>query len=607
MGDIEDQLVWWTVPMSDGARVRVHRLLLPALREVESNLADAAAQGLSYRVWARYTSGYSARTSVAHDGISWHGLGAAIDINSVWNPYRSDDRLITDMPDWFVEAWESAGFCWGGHWNSVKDPMHFSWMGPLPTPGQGPQAPHDPITDSTDFASPQGGTRTVVFGSGVGDFIRDVSGDGAPDVVRVRPWGEHAVLEAALSRAEFGECSVWRWWIDEPPAGEPHLVDVEGLSRPDLVFVESGTDSLVLHRYRVADGYERVADIVTSAEIAGDTSVTFGDFTGDGADDLWLVTAVDGGLRIEVWDAASGYTAIAGSGTVDAMAPPDRVQTADRDVDGRDDLLLVSRSGSVWVVRASDLNEVAETVDAPAFEANAVVGFGDYDGDGRPDMQILAGGEIRSWAGNSTLSGVSTESWFLPADFDCPEDTLPYYHDGQFADDEGSVFAVDIEWLAGTGVTRGCNPPFNDRFCPDDPVTRGQMAAFLSRALQLEKAESSFSDTTDSVFTAEIGALAESGITRGCNPPDNDRFCPDDPVTRGQMAAFLTRALQLPGDGDAFVDAVTSVFRSDIAALSGAGITRGCNPPDNDRFCPNEVVTRAQMAAFLHRAEGWLP
>ncbi|VAV92897.1 hypothetical protein MNBD_ACTINO02-2304 [hydrothermal vent metagenome] len=34
-----------------------------------------------------------------------------------------------------------------------------------------------------------------------------------------------------------------------------------------------------------------------------------------------------------------------------------------------------------------------------------------------------------------------------------------------------------------------------------------------------------------------------TGITLGCNPPDNDRFCPDNVVTREQMAAFLQRAL----------------------------------------------------------------
>ena len=52
-----------------------------------------------------------------------------------------------------------------------------------------------------------------------------------------------------------------------------------------------------------------------------------------------------------------------------------------------------------------------------------------------------------------------------------------------FTDDDGTTFEADIDRLATAGVTRGCNPPTNDMFCPDDFVTRGQMAAFLHRAL----------------------------------------------------------------------------------------------------------------------------
>lgn len=44
-----------------------------------------------------------------------------------------------------------------------------------------------------------------------------------------------------------------------------------------------------------------------------------------------------------------------------------------------------------------------------------------------------------------------------------------------------NTFHDDITWLADQGVTRGCNPPQNTRFCPDDPVTREQMAAFMRR------------------------------------------------------------------------------------------------------------------------------
>src|SRR5690606_33298351 len=48
-----------------------------------------------------------------------------------------------------------------------------------------------------------------------------------------------------------------------------------------------------------------------------------------------------------------------------------------------------------------------------------------------------------------------------------------------FIDDNGHVFEADIEWLANSGITKGCNPPKNDRFCPDDGVARCREGAFL--------------------------------------------------------------------------------------------------------------------------------
>lgn len=173
---------------------------------------------------------------------------------------------------------------------------------------------------------------------------------------------------------------------------------------------------------------------------------------------------------------------------------------------------------------------------------------------------------------------------------------------GSFVDDDDSVHEGSIEAIAADGTTRGCNPPRNDRFCPDHPVTRGQMAAFLTRALDLTPTPSRFVDTAGSVFADEIGALAARDITRGCDPPANTRFCPDDSVTRGQMAAFLVRAFRYSPAPSSYVDTAGSVFADDIGALAREGITRGCDPPANSRFCPDRAVSRAEMATFLARA-----
>ena len=117
-----------------------------------------------------------------------------------------------------------------------------------------------------------------------------------------------------------------------------------------------------------------------------------------------------------------------------------------------------------------------------------------------------------------------------------PITTLP------FDDISDSIFADDIVWLLEEQITRGCNPE-GTLFCPSDPVTRGQMAAFLARALDLaDGAVNTFVDDDGSTFEADIAKIAEAGITEGCSS-DGTRFCPLDPVTRGQMAAFLHRAL----------------------------------------------------------------
>jgi hypothetical protein len=180
---------------------------------------------------------------------------------------------------------------------------------------------------------------------------------------------------------------------------------------------------------------------------------------------------------------------------------------------------------------------------------------------------------------------------------------------GTFNDDSGSVHEADIEAIAAAGITRGCNPPANDGFCPDAPVTRAEMAAFLNRALSLPASSSdSFNDDDGSVFEADIDAVAAAGITFGCNPPANTQFCPSRPMTRAEMATMLVRSFgYTPSTTDWFDDDGSSVHESNINTLAEEGVTLGCNPPANSRFCPEDPVTRAQMASFLVRALGLIP
>jgi hypothetical protein len=181
---------------------------------------------------------------------------------------------------------------------------------------------------------------------------------------------------------------------------------------------------------------------------------------------------------------------------------------------------------------------------------------------------------------------------------------------GSFIDDNGNVHEAFIEAIAAADISRGCNPPANDRFCPNQPVTRQEMASFLTRALGLPPATTDyFTDDAGSVHQANINSLAMAGITRGCNPPTTDNFCPEDTVTREQMAAFLVRAFGYADTdpGDRFLDDDGSVFEDSIEAIAAAGVTKGCNPPDNTLFCPGDPVLRRQMASFLGRALSLTP
>ena len=102
------------------------------------------------------------------------------------------------------------------------------------------------------------------------------------------------------------------------------------------------------------------------------------------------------------------------------------------------------------------------------------------------------------------------------------------------------------------------NAPAPTEYCPEDSVTREQMAAFLHRALPdldvIHPEAGSFADVwgpvidtgQPPVFYEDMAWLARTGVTVGCNPPTNTLFCPSDLVLRGQMASFLARASDLP-------------------------------------------------------------
>lgn len=165
-----------------------------------------------------------------------------------------------------------------------------------------------------------------------------------------------------------------------------------------------------------------------------------------------------------------------------------------------------------------------------------------------------------------------------------------------------------IERLYNAGITGGCSTsPLN--YCPDGTVTRAQMAMFILRGIHgkdyMPPAATGavFADVPPGTFAdAWIEQLALEGITSGCGAGN---FCPENSVTRAEMAIFLLRGeygntfIPPVSTGTVFGDVSVDTFAADwIEQLAAEGVTSGCG---GGNYCPDGLVTRAEMAAFLVR------
>jgi len=178
---------------------------------------------------------------------------------------------------------------------------------------------------------------------------------------------------------------------------------------------------------------------------------------------------------------------------------------------------------------------------------------------------------------------------------------------GSFIDDDRSRFEPYIEMARAEGLVSGCNPPANDRFCPHRAVTRGEMAVMLARALDLPAATGDhFVDDDGESAERAINALAQAGATRGCG---EGRFCPDRLLTRGEMSSLIVGAMgwALPANTYPYVDLDQSPYGRSIKSLARRGALGPCNPPVDDRLCPDRTVTRDEAVFSVASAVGLGP
>ncbi len=223
---------------------------------------------------------------------------------------------------------------------------------------------------------------------------------------------------------------------------------------------------------------------------------------------------------------------------------------------------------------------------------------------------------------SSTHIGATTPARAAGALYDVvvanPGDPPAVLTKGWFADfldvPQASPFHASVETIIRDGITSGCG---GGNYCPDSGVTRAQMAVILLRAehgpayVPPPAKGTIFGDVHVNDFAANwIEQLYAEGITGGCLAGSPPNYCPNSSVTRGQMAVFVLKiyhgmSYTPPAATGVFLDVSTaSPFAPWIEETTRLSITSGCGP---SAYCPNNVVTRGQMAEFLtktfHRSD----
>ncbi|MBA2664773.1 MAG: S-layer homology domain-containing protein [Bradymonadaceae bacterium] len=210
-------------------------------------------------------------------------------------------------------------------------------------------------------------------------------------------------------------------------------------------------------------------------------------------------------------------------------------------------------------------------------------------------------------AGGTVSPQVCSSTAPKPAPAPAPKPYIPAYK-GRFADDDGSVHEAAINAIAQRGVVQGCKaaqaglPGHGPLFCPNQEVSRANMAIMFFRAFNMTRAQKDyFTDDKGMSAEAAINALAYRGITNGCG---GGRFCPSQSVTRGQLAMLIDRTLVLPNTSrDFFSDDNGKNYEAAANRVAAQKIMVG----SGGKLSGEKAVTRAELATVLARARGWLP
>ncbi len=504
----------------------------------------------------------------------------------------------------------------------------------------------------------------------------DFNGDGFIDVATAN-FGDSSV-SVLLGNGDGTLRSAFQYTVGSTPNGLAAAdFNADGIADLAVADADPGFDAVYV---LLGTGAGAFSAPVSYPGGLGPTEVIVGDFNNDGKPDLAIADAGDyvnpstGGVTILLGDGKGGFHAAPNPGSGPALVFPNGIAGGDLNGDGNLDVVVTDQALGLTVLYGAGDGTFQSTAAFPSGSIDTppssfAVALADLNGDALTDVAVVnsspdddnygillglpgtcaftlsasasafdaSGGSFALALGSNSpgcsWSFVSTP-FLLPTPFSgigggsipvsvqpnstgiartgsitlgAPAVSISQWGTVQaFTDVPVTAYYFDgVDLLKQKAITSGCGAT---TYCPSESITRAQMAIFLVRAVYggddfTSSPTPYFEDVPASAFGfAWIQKLFELGITSGCGP---SLYCPNNFVTRDQMAVFIIRARfgsQVVFDSPAvpyFTDVPAQYWAFPwIQRLKLDAITGGCGATT---FCPGNAVTRGDMAMFVMR------
>ncbi|MCQ3807419.1 MAG: FG-GAP-like repeat-containing protein [Acidimicrobiaceae bacterium] len=365
-----------------------------------------------------------------------------------------------------------------------------------------------------------------------------------------------------------------------------------------------GTDNTRIWAFHLDDG-SNVPGWPVRADDTVWSTPSLGDLDGDGLPEVVVgsddtkIRAIKGDGSV-LWSVQPQLAHLGGGGFVRGSAViVDLDGDADQDVAIWTARGLALLDGSNGAEMERDLHWTLRTGFTDSFEMAPAVGT--FNGERRLIYVANTSGKVKTVLAAHRLPPTSSRDawpmWRHNAFRTGTASTSAAGHRIRGADELGRYYARPLQWLVGRDYI---DPGSGACMSPQTPATRGETALYLWRVKGRPQAvPHRFSDVAGTELNQAVAWMSETGITTG---KSQERFAPNDRLTRAEVAAFLhrdsgsTEMYQHP-----FTDLTASWQEEGVAWMHALKITTGTS---ETTFSPNISVTRGELATFLYRYAG---